>query len=128
MLPALRELWAEVKSVNSNNAGVSVYTEGAKKTLYTTTYERNPKVRLAFLRGKHPKCEVCGFDFEAAYGELGKGYIEVHHKKPVSEGVRLTDLESSLVMLCANCHRIIHRGKDHMITVDELKEIISQNT
>ncbi|MBQ4468994.1 MAG: HNH endonuclease [Synergistaceae bacterium] len=98
--------------------------EGAKKVVYTTTYERDPKVRRAFLKGKHLKCEVCGFDFEKAYGKLGAGYIEVHHKRPVSEGVRMTDLDNDLAMLCSNCHRMIHRGRDHMITLEELKGII----
>ena len=86
--------------------------------------KRDPKIRRAFLQRKKLKCEVCGFDFEAVYGELGAGYIEVHHKKPVSDGERITDLNKDLVMLCSNCHRMIHRGKDHMITVEELKSII----
>jgi 5-methylcytosine-specific restriction protein A len=59
-------------------------------------------------------CEVpnCGFDFYAKYGELGAGFAEVHHKKPLSEApdkgriVRLADL----AIVCANCHRMIHVG------------------
>ncbi len=102
--------------------------EGTKKTVYTTTYERNPKIRRAFLKGKKKlQCEVCGFDFEKSYGKLGAGFIEVHHKKPVSEGVHMTDLNNDLVMLCSNCHRMIHRGVDHMITVEELKGVIQDS-
>jgi len=57
-------------------------------------------------------CEVCGFDFEEAYGDLGSGYIEVHHIKPVHTLVaksktKLTDL----ALLCANCHRMAHRKR-----------------
>ena len=129
----LRELWAEVTGYCPKNPDESVYpedtaggsAEGAKKSVYTTKYERDPKIRRAFLKGKHLKCEVCGFDFGKAYGELGAGYIEVHHKKPVSEGVRMTDLNNDLAMLCSNCHRMIHRGKDHMITVEELRSIVA---
>ncbi len=135
VLPTLRELWAEVtrqdpeESVYYSGGGSS---EGAAKTVYTTKYERDPSVRRAFLEGKrlegkHIRCEVCGFDFEKTYGQLGAGYIEVHHKKPVSEGERITDLNNDLVMLCSNCHRMIHRGRDHMITVEELKGIIGAN-
>lgn len=59
-------------------------------------------------------CEVpnCGFDFHAKYKELGTGFAEVHHNKPLSEAprkgrvVRLADL----AIVCANCHRMIHRG------------------
>ena len=124
VLPTLHELWAEVTGEYPENPEESVYVEGARKSVYTNKYERDPKVRRAFLKGKHLKCEVCGFDFEKVYGKLGTGYIEVHHTKPVSEGERLTDLNNDLVMLCANCHRMIHRGKAHMLTVEELKEII----
>lgn len=132
VLPALHELWTEVTRDYSENPEESVYEEeidsgrieGTKKNVYTTIYERDPKIRRAFLKDKKLKCEVCGFDFEKVYGKLGAGYIEVHHKKPVSEGERMTDFDSDLVMLCSNCHRMIHRGRDHMITVEELKEII----
>ncbi|MBQ9432959.1 MAG: HNH endonuclease [Synergistaceae bacterium] len=79
------------------------------------------------MHGKHLRCEVCGFDFGKAYSELGAGYIEVHHKKPISDGERITNLNEYLVMLCSNCHRMIHRGKDHMITVDELRKLIGSN-
>ena len=135
VLSTLRELWAEVTMSYPSNPEESVYlegesggaVEGTKKSVYTTTYERDSKVRRAFLKDKHLKCEVCGFDFEEAYGKLGAGYIEVHHKKPVSEGVRMTDLNNDLAMLCSNCHRMIHRGKDHMITVEELKGILDSN-
>ena len=94
---------------------------------WDTLYERDPNVRRAFLRGKQLKCEVCGFDFEKVFGKPGAGYIEVHHKKPVSEGEHITDLNNDLVMLCSNCHKMIHRDKDHMLTVEELKRIIDSN-
>ena len=31
------------------------------------------------------ECEVCGFDFEVTYGELGKNFAECHHKVPVAK-------------------------------------------
>ena len=131
VLPKLRELWAELTGSPEESVYVEAEAggtlEGTKRLVYTARYERDPKIRRAFLKGKHLKCEVCGFDFEETYGELGAGYIEVHHKKPVSEGIRMTDLNSGLVMLCSNCHRMIHRGKDHMITVEELKSLRRRN-
>src|SRR5436190_7767476 len=30
-------------------------------------------------------CEVCVFEFEEYYGEIGRGYIECHHKCPLSK-------------------------------------------
>jgi len=56
------------------------------------------------------KCEACGFDFEATYGQLGSGFIECHHLIPLSkvEIYRETKLED-LALLCSNCHSIIHK-------------------
>lgn len=56
------------------------------------------------------RCEVCGFDFQATYGSLGKGYAECHHVIPLAEvaaeaQTRLDDL----AIVCANCHRMLHR-------------------
>ena len=31
------------------------------------------------------RCVVCGFSYEEKYGEIGKGYIEIHHEKPICE-------------------------------------------
>lgn len=52
VLPALNELWTEAARDYPANPEESVYDEGAKKSVYTTTYERDPKVRRAFLKGK----------------------------------------------------------------------------
>lgn len=69
-------------------------------------------------------CEVCGFDFEEVYGELGKKFIEAHHIKPVSQ---MTENEKTsiddIVMVCSNCHSMIHRKKP-WLTVDKIKSIV----
>jgi predicted HNH restriction endonuclease len=55
-------------------------------------------------------CEVCGFDFAAAYGPRGDGFAECHHTQPISQSApgRHTRL-SELAVVCANCHRMLHR-------------------
>jgi 5-methylcytosine-specific restriction protein A len=79
-------------------------------------YERDPKLiaekRKAAKSAGAIACEVCGFDFHSAYGELGSGYIEVHHTKPVHtmKAGHKTKLED-LALLCANCHRMAHRKR-----------------
>ena len=67
-------------------------------------------------------CEVCGFDFQSIYGELGEGFIECHHAKPISElqageKTRMQDL----VLVCSNCHRMLHRKGMHTITAIQEK-------
>lgn len=72
-------------------------------------------------------CEICNFDFEIEYGELGKGYIECHHNNPLSlnVGVIQTKLDD-LSLLCSNCHKMIHRRKP-WISVEELRKIYERN-
>jgi len=87
--------------------------------------ERNGKLRAAKIAhvlatGGRIDCDVCGFDFGAEYGELGEGFIEVHHILPLSvSGETLTRLED-LALLCSNCHRMIHRARP-WLTPGELK-------
>lgn len=56
-------------------------------------------------------CEACGLDPVALYGDLGDAVIECHHLRPLAvSGPRTTRL-ADVVLLCANCHRAIHRTR-----------------
>jgi len=68
-------------------------------------------------------CEVCAFDFLAAYGDRGREFCEVHHRVPfsVQAGKRSTKL-ADLAILCSNCHRMMHRNPSP--TVAELREVV----
>lgn len=86
--------------------------------------ERSRKLIEAFKATlSDPRCEACGMRFSDTYGELGAGYIEVHHKIPVAmldDGgkTKLTDLAA----LCANCHRVIH--KNNLMSVEDLAQFM----
>lgn len=90
--------------------------------------ERNPKLRrkkIADFLKKHPRvhCEVCRFDFESAYGERGREYIEVHHTLPLHASGETKTKLSDLILLCSNCHRMIHRSAP-WLTPDELRGLL----
>lgn len=70
-------------------------------------------------------CEICAFDFEEAFGELGAGYIECHHKIPLHtlEEQATVQLED-LALVCANCHRMLHRRMKAMLSVENLRQIV----
>lgn len=72
----------------------------------------------------HLECEICGFDFEARYGEIGREFIEGHHTKPVSEleAGDCTHVED-IALLCSNCHSMIHR-KRPWLTKEELQKLL----
>src|SRR5215218_8692971 len=92
------------------------YLEGTKTQRLVNHYERDQKLRTATVKYHGVTCKVCGFDFEQVYGERGKGYIEVHHLRPVSTLGKETkvDLKRDMTVLCSNCHRMIHRRKDQV--------------
>ena len=107
------------------------FPEGKKAYAKHVRYERNQGiVRLAKDRFKIANgalfCEVCGFSFDT-YGERGRDYIEAHHDVPVSElgdnGVSNID---DIKMVCANCHRILHR-KRPWLKVAKLKALIQSH-
>lgn len=91
--------------------------------------ERNSRViklakeRFIQLHGKL-FCEICEFDFIASYGDIGEGYIEGHHTKPVSEMAENEETKvEDIALVCANCHRMLHR-KRPWLSINELKELL----
>jgi 5-methylcytosine-specific restriction protein A len=91
--------------------------------------ERDPKivnqkkVQVFNISGKL-ECEICEFSFQEFYGILGAGFIECHHRVPLSKfkaesRTRLDDL----ALVCSNCHRMLHRRIDNL-SIPELKLII----
>lgn len=99
-------------------------TEGGVKVKISSVVERNPSLRNEALRIHGYDCKVCGFNFHDTYGEWGRDWAEVHHIRPISdhkEETVLTNPQTDMIVLCANCHRMIHRKKDKVLTIEELK-------
>ncbi len=69
-------------------------------------------------------CDCCGFDFHAIYGEIGFQFIEAHHTIPVSEMEEghVTRVED-IALVCANCHRMLHRARPWRSIKDLRKQI-----
>lgn len=105
-------------------------TEGGVKKTFSTTYERDQRLRREALKINGYSCLACGFNFEDHYGQVGKDFIEVHHMIPLAEGERESD-PNNLIPLCSNCHRMIHRLynkiEDRDKALDVLKEVIQQS-
>lgn len=106
---------------------VIVGTEGKKSTYYGVRYERCPKLRRQAIAIHGLLCKACDFDFEKAYGEHAKGFIHVHHVKPISEfgEEQVVDPVTDLVPLCANCHAIVHRKPQQLLSVEQLKGLLN---
>ncbi|HEL3742631.1 TPA: HNH endonuclease [Stenotrophomonas maltophilia] len=99
--------------------------EGAAQLIEAKRYERSPANRAACLAFHGTTCKCCGFDFYSVYGDIGTGFIEVHHTLPVSlmgEGY-IVDPIRDLVPLCSNCHSMAHRANPPL-TIEYLRERI----
>ncbi|MGA4690140.1 HNH endonuclease [Rhodococcus sp. AB351] len=112
-------------------AGVVSALEGAVKRRWAASRERDPKLRKEKIaqsmrdRGE-VSCEVCSFDFARMYPGHGDGYIEVHHRVPLHVSGEVPSTLDDLILLCANCHRMIHRKKT-WLTPEELREILASS-
>jgi hypothetical protein len=124
-----RDLWYDV---NETAAPVTdlTFAEGQPILRLHVQRERNQLLVNAAKRRFKDKygrlfCEVCGFDFSDHYGELGDDFIEAHHRIPLSESA--AEVETSiddLAMVCANCHRMLHRRKP-WLSVEDLKVLLN---
>lgn len=99
--------------------------EGAIRQVSTTRYERSAKNRAMCIAAHGTTCAVCGFDFGRVYGAFAAGYIEVHHKIPVSQLGSSTTVDpvEDLVPLCPNCHAAVHLSNPPLMP-EELKAMM----
>lgn len=104
------------------------YSEGEIKMYFGKRYERNAKNRKNAITTHGINCAVCNFNFEAFYGLHGKGFIEVHHLEPIStfEQERTINPATDLAPVCPNCHRMLHRNKNKVLRIEELKNMMKK--
>ena len=105
--------------------GIEGKEEGDKYEIRANRYERNPINRRLCLALKGYRCGICGFDFEEKYGLIGRNFIHVHHRTPVSKmgPGYVVNPAVDLIPVCPNCHAMLHR-KDPPYTPEEILEAI----
>jgi 5-methylcytosine-specific restriction protein A len=74
--------------------------------------ERNPTAARQAKKFHGTRCQACALDFVERYGDLGKGFIEAHHLRPIASLEEGTPITYDVAVLCPNCHRMIHRFHD----------------
>ncbi|MDP2152214.1 MAG: HNH endonuclease [Methylotenera sp.] len=107
-----------------------VFADGLVITELHTRLELEPKLRERLLSSRGVSgslfCEMCGAPPLSTNIALQEAHFEAHHIIPLSNtGVRKTRL-SDLALLCANCHRLLHRAiaiKKRWLTVTKGKVI-----
>jgi len=113
-----------------------IIEEGAMEKRTTTQRKRSSLLKkraIEIFKYKHNEklfCVACGFDFEKKYGIRGKDFIEIHHAEPIyakdikGQRERLEEALKKVFPVCANCHRMIHRKTNDMLSIEKLKELI----
>jgi len=127
-----KEIEKEVKS----DFKEIIIEEGALEKRTTKQRKRSNLLReiaITFFKDKNNGeliCEVCNFSFLKEYGKYGKDFIEIHHKEPIHEmdikgnKQKLEEALKKVSPLCSNCHRMIHRNRNKMLTIEELKSLL----
>ncbi|MEE2728578.1 MAG: hypothetical protein VX792_16015 [Candidatus Latescibacterota bacterium] len=97
--------------------------EGESSQRTITVYERSRINRAACIEIHGLNCKICNFNFKEIYGDIGEGFIHVHHIHPLAhmKGSQVIDPVVDLLPVCPNCHCMLHRS-DPPMDPDELRE------
>lgn len=98
-----------------------IHSEGAMKLVTVNAYERSRSARDACITHFGDNCRVCRMSFRDRYGDIGEGFIHVHHLKSIASiGEQyVVDPVNDLIPICPNCHAMLHR-RNPPLTVGEL--------
>ena len=67
------------------------------------------------------ECEACGFATQVVFRGLVGEVCEIHHRLPLAEASEAVETKlGDLAVLCANCHRAIHRTSP-LMSVEEFQ-------
>lgn len=103
------------------------FLEGELKETILSRPERDPAARAACIGHYGLRCTVCDLLLSERYGDLGLGYIHVHHLVPFTglQEAREVDPVRDMRPVCPNCHAMLHRTTPPR-TLDELQAIVRQ--
>lgn len=102
--------------------------EGRKRLVKHIAYERSRKNRAKAIEIHGTSCKACGFNFNRVYGDdFARDYIQIHHVKSITEqeGIPVNP-KTDLIPLCSNCHSMIHRKRNELISLEELTKRITK--
>lgn len=114
------------KTVYPDEVDIEIeYSEGKTKKVLVNSYERNPVARKKCIEHFGLNCQVCNFNFEEKFGDLGKDFIHVHHKIDISTIGNEYSVNplTDLIPVCPNCHSMLHKRKP-AYSISELKAMI----
>jgi 5-methylcytosine-specific restriction endonuclease McrA len=116
-----------VSVLESEDVGMTFnYPAIENRTTVVNHLKRERSSRLAQAAKKRDGyvCQICKFSLVDYYGDLARGFAEVHHKIPLASlrNKTVTQLKD-LITVCPNCHRMLHRMTGQAPDIRELKKI-----
>ncbi|MBY5566616.1 HNH endonuclease [Rhizobium leguminosarum] len=104
--------------------------EGRLLTALHLRRERNPKVRSLLLdsrRSSGLRCEICELSRPTLEILMQEAIFEAHHLVPLAEAGEGKTRLADLALLCACCHRLIHRmmiARAAPVTIQDVKTML----
>ncbi|WP_415776308.1 HNH endonuclease [Shewanella oncorhynchi] len=100
----------------------SILFEGAVSQTNVNRFERNRKSRELCIAHYGAECQVCHINFGDKYGEIGEGFIHVHHVVKLSSIGKKYSVNpiQDLVPVCPNCHAMLHQHEPPL-SIEDLR-------
>jgi 5-methylcytosine-specific restriction protein A len=103
----------EIERVKPDYSDDDEFPEGRAVTQAHRIIERNRNLRKQVIRNRTQKnklsCDICGDSGNDIPEKLRESLFEVHHRVPISARGETKTRPSDVALLCANCHRLLHR-------------------
>jgi 5-methylcytosine-specific restriction protein A len=108
------------------------FFEGRILTEVHMRRERHPNIRKSLLKSRRVAgrlaCDMCGCHSYSSSVVFEDATFEAHHLVPISKGFERMTRVFDMALLCANCHRLLHRAisiSKRWLNINEAKQIIS---
>lgn len=107
----------------------TTHLEGNVRQVLVNSYERNTAARDKCLAHYGTACSVCSFDFGTTYGDIGAGFIHVHHLREISSIGKEYEVDpiKDLRPVCPNCHAMLHHRSLPSRTIEALRQLLSSS-
>lgn len=126
----IRQLYLKPKS---NKASTAAEPKVNYKSEFHFQYHKNRetdplvmkvKKEMVLSESKKLKCEVCGFNSLAFYGEIGNDLMEIHYSKEIKTepGLESSDMKD-FIIVCSNCHKALDKNYG-LLDASDLKKLI----
>lgn len=110
----IRAAIASTSKLKRSDQEELTFPEGRIITRTHIAYERSVSLRRELLQSRREadelKCDCCGYRPPLDHcGDWALAALEVHHVTPISRAGQKRTRLNEVALLCANCHRLMHR-------------------